>query len=577
VDADHDAPGVEATPDAADKQGFSRRKFVAGTAAAGAALGLGGPQALAKGSAPKGPATPKAGGRKTEGLVLAKGKIHTFDDRNRVVDEVLIKNGRFVEVGNRVDRHPSYEVVNLKGKTVVPGLIEGHVHVVSLANRPGYHTVIEQARNIAEIQEILAARRPSVPEGQFITAMGGWSTNFFAERRLPTLAELDAAVSDRPVFIYSGGGGPAATNSLGKAFFESVSDALAGPVTVSPEGQIATGNPNQANRALYHLRVRQTFADRKRSAIDAMKYSASVGLTAHLDQVLPPATTPLSPTQGLPNLDHFRMYDAWLAVHRDGDTLVRLQMNFLHNQNDINLPELKERLKNQFQLFGDDMLMTGGIGEWGAPGDGVGPVWLEAQRVIAQARWRNTNRTLSLATLEAIVTGLEAVNAEFDITGLRWTVHHVQVATPALLARLKALNVGVQCGAWRYSSGTPTANGSPFRMVEESGLQNGIHMDGVHIAPLTPWFALYYTTTGVNALGVLINDGQQISRHDAMRLYTRENAWHLSMEDRLGTIEPGKLADLVVLDKDFMTCTDEELKRMKPVMTVVDGNVVYEA
>ena len=311
--------------------------------------------------------------------------------------------------------------------------------------------MIEQATSIAEIQAMLAARRPDVPEGQFITAMGGWSTNFFAERRLPTLAELDAAVPDRPVFIYSGGGGPATTNSLGKAFFESVSDAQAGPVVVSPEGAIATGNPNQANRALYHLRVRQTFEDRKRSAIDAMRYSASVGLTAHLDQVLPPATTPLSPTQGLPNLDHFRMYDAWLAVHREGDSLVRLQMNFLHNQNDIALPELKERLKNQFQLFGDDMLMTGGIGEWGAPGDGVGPVWLEAQRVIAQARWRNTNRTLSLATLEAIVNGLETVNAEFDFTDLRWTVHHVQVATPALLARLKAMNVGVQCGAWRYN------------------------------------------------------------------------------------------------------------------------------
>jgi predicted amidohydrolase YtcJ len=575
VDADHDGRGIEGEPAPDQGKGFSRKKFVAGTAAAGAAIGLGGAQAL---GAPRRHATPKNNpARKTAGLVLTKGKIHTFDGSNRVVDEVLIKDGRFAEVGNKVDRHPTYEVVNLKGKTVVPGLIEGHVHVVSLANRPGHHVVIEQARNIAEIQELLAARRPSVPAGEFITAMGGWSTNFFAERRLPTLAELDAAVPDRPVFVYSGGGGPAATNSLGKAFFESVSDALAGPVTVSPEGQIATGNPNQANRALYHLRVRQTFEDKKRSVLDAMKYSASVGLTAHLDQVLPPATTPLSPTQGLPNLDHFRMYDGWLAVHREGKSLVRLQMNFLHNQNDINLPELKERLKNQFQLFGDDMMMTGGIGEWGAPGDGVGPVWLEAQRVIAQARWRNTNRTLSLTTLEAIVNGLETVNAEFDITGLRWTVHHVQVATPALLARLKALNVGVQCGSWRYSSGTPTANGSPFRMVQESGIQNGIHMDGVHIAPLTPWFSLYYATTGVNALGVLINDGQQISRQEAMRLYTRENAWHLSMEDRLGTIEPGKLADLVVLDKDYVTCTDEELKRMKPVMTIVDGNVVYEA
>jgi hypothetical protein len=270
------------------------------------------------------------------------------------------------------------------------------------------------------------------------------------------------------------------------------------------------------------------------------------------------------------------MYDNFLAVHHEGGTIVRLQLNFLHNQNDIALPELKERLKNQFQLFGDDMLMTGAIGEWGAPGDGSGPVWLEAQRVIAQARWRNTNRTLSLTALQNVVAGLGAVHAEFDISGLRWTVHHVQVATPELLARLKAMDVGVQCGSWRWVSGTPTAAGSPFRMVQDSGIQNGIHMDGVHIAPLSPWPAIYYAVTGVNALGVLINDGQQISRQEAIRLYTRENAWHLSREHELGSIEIGKLGDLIVLDRDVFTVPAEELRRTLPVLTVVGGTVVYD-
>ena len=122
---------------------------------------MGGPAALA---ARKGPATPKNNpAREFEGIVLTKGKIHTLDGSNRVVEEVLIKGNRILEVGNKVDRHPKYRVVNLKGKTVVPGLIEGHVHIVSLANRPGYHVVIEQATSIAEIQALLAARRPDVP------------------------------------------------------------------------------------------------------------------------------------------------------------------------------------------------------------------------------------------------------------------------------------------------------------------------------------------------------------------------------------------------------------------------------
>ncbi len=566
----------------ARRKGVSRRSVLKSGAAAGVAAALGaaaGPVAASV-SGLRGRPEIVAGaapGDEAPELVFVNGQILTADAADSIASSVAIRNGRFAAVGSGAPAGgPGTKVINLKGRTVVPGLIEGHVHVVSLANRPGYHVVIENATNIAEIQQMLAARRPDVPEGEWITAMGGWSTNYFAERRLPTLAELDAAVPDRPVFVYQGGGGPARTNSLGKAFFESVSDALAGPVVVGADGAILTGNPNMANRALYHLRVRQTFADKVRGAVDAMRYSASVGLTAHLDQVLPPSNGPLAPTQGLPGLNQFRMYDGWLAAHRAGRSLVRLQTNFLHNQNDINLPELKERLKNAFQLFGDDMMMTGAIGEWGAPGDGAGAVWLEAQRVIAQARWRNTNRTLNLNSLTNIVNGLETVAAEYDISDLRWTVHHVQVATLELINRLKALNVGVQGGTWTYSSGSGTASGSPFRMIVDSGIQAGIHMDGVHIAPLTPWFALYYATTGVNALGNLINVGQQITRREALRLYTRENAWHLNMEDRIGSIEPGKLADLVVLDKDYLACTDEELKRMRPLMTVVGGKVVHD-
>ena len=494
-----------------------------------------------------------------------------MDDASRIVSHALIRNGRFVEVGNGISAQGGdVRVVNLSGHTVVPGMIEGHVHFVSLANRPGYHVVIENAASIAEIQGLLAARRRDVPEDEFITAMGGWHPNMFAERRLPTLAELDDAVPDRPVLLYQQFNGPARTNSRGKAFLES----SANPVSVGADGSIASGL--QSTTALFNLRRRQTFEDRMRSTVDAMAYSASVGMTAVLDQVGFPSPGPLTPTQSLSQFDHFRMYDAWLAVHREGRTSIRLQANFLHNQNDIALPELKERLKNQFQLFGDDMMMTGGIGEWGAPGDGSGPVWHEAQRVIAEAGWRNTNRALNLAQLENIVAGYEAVNAEFDITGLRWTIHHVPAVTGALLDRLEALGGGVQGGTFSFVSGRGPAAGSPFRAIVDHGIPAGIHLDGVHIAPLNPWFGIYYAATGVNALGEVINAGQQITRQEAVRLFTRANSWHLNMEDELGSIEVGKLADLAVLDRDYLAVTDEQLKRIRPVMTLVSGRVVHD-
>ncbi len=562
-------------PSGDEKRGMTRRQLLKAGAVVGAVGAVAGPVAAASAvtSEPPPPGMPD--------MVLTRGKIHTMDATNRVLSSVAIKGNKFVEIERDGRGAPQSRVIDLRGRTVVPGLIEGHVHVVSLANRPGYHVLIEDAPDIAGIQEILANRRPDVPAGEFITSMGGWHPNMFAERRLPTLAELDAAVPDRPVMLFQGGGsGPAVVNSLGKAYFDAIDAGPlphpdAGKVNAGADGLIVSGLSGRT--ALYILRAAQTFDDKKRSTRDAMAESARVGLTGLLDQVLPPAPGPINPGQSLSGLDHFRMYDPWLAVHADGDTTVRLQMNFLHNQNDVALPELKQRLLNQFQLFGDDMLSTGAIGEWGAPGDGSGAAWIEAQRVIAEARWRNTNRTFSLAGLENITAGYEAVHAEFGIADLRWTVHHINVATAALLDRLKAMNVGVQTGSWRYTSGTPTNNGSPFRLVVDSGIKAGIHMDGVHIAPLSPWPAIYYACTGVNALGALINDGQQISRQEAMRLYTIENAWHMNMEDKIGSIEPGKLADLVVLDKDYTTCSDEELKRIKPVLTIVDGKVVHDA
>ena len=131
--------------------------------------------------------------------------------------------------------------------------------------------------------------------------------------------------------------------------------------------------------------------------------------------------------------------------------------------------------------------------------------------------------------------------------------------------------------AFTWITGTPTSNGAQFRLIVDHAIKAGIHGDGVHIAPLNPWPHIHYATTGVNALGVQINPGQSISRLEAVRTFTRENAWFLRMEDKIGSIETGKLGDVVVLDKDFLTVTDEQLKKIKPVLTVVGGKIVYEA
>ena len=583
---------------------LSRRNFFKTGITVAAALG--GAQAGMISAPPPATATPVDD--PSEALVFVNGRIHTMDDKNSIVSSVTMKNGRFTAVGNGVQAQgPGVRVINLHGRTVVPGIIESHTHFVSLANRPGYHVAQwELASNIAEVLALLAARRRDVPPGQFITAMGAGTPRMFAELRLPTLAEIDSAVPDRPVFLYQGGGGPARTNTLGKQFFETATAPLAGPCVVAADGSLVTvGGVNHANRALYHLRIRQTFDDKKRSALDAMAFSAQVGITAVLDQTLvakatgtlDPASLAPQPTDPLFTLDHYRMYDAWLALHREDRSFIRLQMNFLHNQPfimqlgdlDHQLPELRERLKNQFFFFGDDMVRTGAIGEWAAPfATPSSPdnyaVWYESQRLVAKAGWRNENAQAgtptSSAAIEQVVSTYEAVDREFGIKDLRWGLQHAAFATPDQLARLKALNCGVSMSGFTWLNGVPRADGLPlgplYPQIVASGIPAGLHEDGVHIAPHNPWFAMHYATTGLNVLGQQINPQQQISRQEALHAYTRGNAWYLNRENDLGSIEVGKLADLVVLDRDYFSVSDADMRQTRPILTVVDGQIVND-
>jgi predicted amidohydrolase YtcJ len=241
------------------------------------------------------------------------------------------------------------------------------------------------------------------------------------------------------------------------------------------------------------------------------------------------------------------------------------------------LPELKERLRNQFQFFGDDMMRTGAIGEWAAP-LGSGAAWSEAQKLVGQAGWRNENAVQNLAGLRQVVESWEAVNRETNITQLRWVVHHVPEVNADLLSRLQAMGCGVEMGAFRWVTSTDpkVVAGPPFRTIFDHGIQVGMHGDGVHIAPLNPWLHIYYAVTGLNSYGDQVNPNQHLTRAEALHLFTRNNSWFLRMEDRIGSIEPGKLADIAVLDRDYFAIPDADIRKVRSVLTIVDGKVVHD-
>lgn len=565
------------------RRGVSRRALLKRGAAAGIAAALGASQAgLAAGaqSASTGRRSVAAGAPAGSGdaeLVLVNGRIHTMDARGTVARAVAIRDGRFVAVGNGAPSPgPGARFVNLHGRTVVPGIIDNHNHIVLMGNRPGFHTPLENAYSIADVQDTVADRAAGIGPGGWITTIGGFHFNQFAEVRLPTLAELDEAAPDNPVYISQSFSGPSVTNSRGKAFFESL------PVDERPavgaDGSIAAGfgAGSQTGRATLALRRRLLdFEARKRGALDALAYGASLGVTTHLDEGAFQKTD--TPADGAAHEDNFSMHLPFLALHQEDRLAIRLRINFLHMESDPDTPELVERLKNAFPFFGDELVRTGGIGEFIAQGTGPTSPFLAAARRVAQAGWRAEVHSLSATDFVAEIQAFETVNAEFPITDLRWVVAHVPFITPEYVDRLKALGGGLSLTGWRYLAGSAAQNGPPFRMIVDNGIPAGMSSDGMQIAPMNPWIHMYYATTGVNALGQPINSAQTISREQVLRLYTASNAWFLREDDDVGAIEPGRLGDLVVLDRDYFSVPDTELRHVRSVLTVVGGKIVHDA
>lgn len=550
------------------KKGLSRRQLLGTGAAAGVAAAFGLPDVVAGQAARQG----GAAAAPPDELVFVNGRIHTMDAANSVATTVTIRNGRFASVGGAAPRAAAgRRIIDLRGRTVVPGIIDNHNHIVLMGNRPGYHTPLENAASIADVQQIVAARAKSIPAGAWITTIGGFHRNqlFPAAQtaRLPTRAELDQAAPNHPVYISEGFLGPSTTNSLGKKFFEGQTP----PIAVGEDGSIGPAAQGTGRTTLV---LRQTLLNpeqRRRGAIDAINYGLSLGVTTHLDQGAFQAAN--NPSDGAAHEDNYTMHVPFLQLHQEGKLPARLRINFLHQDATPELTTLKERLRNSMPFFGDDMVRTGGIGEFIG-----GPKALdEAAKVVAKAGWRAETHSLSRTDFQQEIQAYEAANKESPITDLRWVVAHVPFITEEWVNRLKAIGGGVSLTSWRYLAGTPEQNGPPFKMILANGIHAGMSSDGMQIAPMNPWLHMYYAVTGKNSRGMVINEGQQISRQEVLKLYTANNGWFLREEDRLGSIEVGKLADLVVLNQDYFAVPDEQLKKTSSVMTVVGGNVVHDA
>jgi len=494
-------------------------------------------------------------GQATQPLLLVNGKIHTMDASTRVVSQVLIENGRFAAVGDNVAARGARRI-DLRGRTVIPGIIDAHNHIVLVGNRPGWHTPLEHVFTIDEAVAALKARSAGVPRGEFITTVGPVSAMQFAERRLPTLTELDAV--DRPVYMQAAQGGTR-TNSQGKAWLE------AKGVAVAADGAI-TGPA--LGLALQTLRKELLTADtRKRGALGALQYYASLGITTHRDCGAFHADEPAG---GVASENTYTMHNPFLALHREGPMPARLRIDFLHQDPPTAnppLPTLGPRLRNAFPFFGDEWIKTGGIGEF--TGGGV-----DGLRAIARAGWRAEDHALNLTMVTNLVKDRETVNAEIPLSQLRWIISHIPDFPVDLANRMHAMGMGVLVGWGPLRTGSNV--GPPYRMLMTHPIKKGYHSDGGDITVINPWMNFYTMVTGRNLAGQPILGDQTLTRQEALWLATAANKWFIE-EDDLGSIESGKRADLAVLDRDVFTVADEELKRTRSVLTLVGGRIVHDA
>src|SRR2546430_4783298 len=461
------------------RRGFSRRRFIQGTAASAASSAM-----LSSAAREREHGEEKHGDRQrppsddAADIVFVNGKIHTMDDVNTVVSSVSITDGRFAEVGHasRGQHGHDTRVIDLRGRTVVPGIIDNHNHIVLMGNRPGFHTPLENAYSIPDVQAIYAERAAGLPNRDaWITTIGGFHFNHIygnptdpLSGRFPTLAELDAAVPNNPAFMMISFSGPGATNSAGKAILERQG------VAVASNGAIAGGafGVTECSKALLFLR--QTLlnaAERRRSVRDAMNYAATVGVTTHLDQGAFQAIN--TAADGAAHEDNFTMHIPFLEVYGQGKGIVRLRINFLHMETDQATPELVQRLKNAFQFLGNDMVKTGAIGEVIPAGTNAASPFVAAAKRVAAAGWRAEVHSLGRrntpasapADFELEIMGFEAANADSPgvVRERRWVIAHVPGITQEWIDRLQAIGGNLSLTGWQYLAGTlPPSTAAPY-------------------------------------------------------------------------------------------------------------------
>jgi len=522
-------------------------------------------------------------------IILVNGKIVTVDDRFTIAQAVAIQGQRIVAVGGSGEIRKlaggGTRVIDLKGKTVIPGLIDNHSHWIRAAelDELRFDGVTSRKQALKMVADRLRAARP----GEWVAVLGGWSEEQFNDdpRGFP-LAELDQIAPDNPVVLQA---------VYIHAYLNTAALKAAGIDEKTPDprnGTIekdASGKPTGVVRgaggvAFVAAKVPKVAGDEW--LVNTRKLVAelnSMGVTAWLD----------AGGRGM-SAAH---YEPYRVLADRGELNARVFWTTIRQPT---TPEQMDKvvadIPNLKPFQGNEYFDNVGYGESGyAPlttqllraSSNTKPEDLAQLRRLAQALaergiYFNTHVEMTEA-IDAFLGVFEALNTERPIKGLRWSFSHLDQVTTEQLERMKKLGMTAQIHSrpliqgvlMHRVHGDKAWDMPPFRRIQDSGIHWGLGSDATAVTTSNPFYTLSLAVTGRMIGGHKVNT-QSISREEALIAHTRSNAFFLFQESNLGALQPGKYADLLVLDRDYLKVPADQIKDIKPVMTMVGGKVVFE-
>jgi predicted amidohydrolase YtcJ len=518
--------------------------------------------------------------------VLTNGKIITVDDRFSIAQAVAIRGDRFVAVGSNQDitrlAGPNTRRIDLGGKAVIPGLIDAHAHLMRAAETWAIEVRLDGVESRRQALDLVRAKATALGPGQWVYNLGGWSFDQFADNRTPlTRAELDQAAPNNPVYLqftrccaFMNSKAVEAMDLAGVNQPWIEKDAAGKPTgRINDPGlaQIASKIPRPpketlSTNALALLRdlnrVGMTTAGISGCPQEATEFFRELEHKGELTFRFMCMVAAGSPTTGVA-ADQVQR-----AAAQIGEIKLFQGDNYIDDVMYGETIALSDNMLSPHTSYTPDQLT----------------MWRTLATEVAKAGLPLQQHVTISETFPAFLDQIEIINKQYPIRNLRWAFAHMDQVSANDLDRMKKLGMWAAVRAiepvmgaiFNRVHGERSIDMPPLRMIQDSGIKWGFHTDTTEVNQYRPFTTLWFAVTGKMLGGAVVNR-QTITREEALIAHTRSNSYFVMRENDLGSIQPGKLADLVVMDRDYLTIPADQIKDIKPVITMVGGKVAYDA